>query len=304
MTSPSDAARDAALIVENQDYSTLLVSGSERREWLNAIVTGDVRGLQASQGAFSLLLTKPGKIVSELVIVASDSELYLGVPASTVDSVRKMLEGLLIMEDAELFDRSADFSWLMLHGPRSVELGHTVGPGAGKATAIGAIDWTGLGGAALVVRRDQQEELVEALVLHGAVRSTPDDWLRLRVERGLPAYGVDYDSRDNPHEASLDRRAISWTKGCYLGQEAVCMQDMRGKVKRRVVALGVAASEVPAPGTPVEQAGKTVGHVTSAVQSERAARPLVLARLSTRALESSEPLLIGRSVARPLDPLP
>ena len=301
MTSPSEAARSAALIVENDDFCTLVASGSERREWLNAIVTGDIRGLEALQGAFSLLLTKQGKIVSELVIIASESELYLGVPASTIDSVRAMLDALLIMEDAELSDRSADFNWVMLHGPRAFELALVVRQ---RAQAIAPIDWTGLGGAAIAVTRDGRQELVDALVLHGAVRSTPDDWLSLRVERGLPAYGVDYDSRDNPHEASLERRAISWTKGCYLGQEAVCMQDMRGKVKRRVVTLGLTADEVPPRGTPVEQAGKTVGDVTSAVLSERAARPLVLARLSTRALESNEPLVIGQSIARPLDPLP
>ena len=303
MMSPSEAARSAALIVEKGDFCTLVVSGSERREWLNGIVTAEVRGLEASQGVFSLLLTKQAKIVSELTIAASADELYIGVPASTLQSVKAMLEGLLIMEDAELADRSADFAWLMLHGPRALELAEAVHRNGGVA-AMAPIDWTGLGGAAIAVQRDERAKLIDALVSNGAVRSMPDDWLKLRIERGLPAYGVDYDSHDNPHEASLERRAISWTKGCYLGQEAVYMQDLRGKVKRRIVVLGLEAGEVPEPGTPVEQAGKTVGDVTSAARSERAAGPLVLARLSTRALESDAPLTIGASVARPLDPLP
>ena len=74
------------------------------------------------------------------------------------------------------------------------------------------------------------------------------DWQRLRIERAVPAYGTDYDDRDNPHDASLERRAVSWTKGCYLGQEVVCMQDMRGKLKRRIVTLAFDSRDPPAPG--------------------------------------------------------
>jgi hypothetical protein len=87
----------------------------------------------------------------------------------------------------------------------------------------------------------------------------------LRVAAGFPAFGVDYTADDNPHEASLDRRAVSFQKGCYLGQEVVYMQDARGKVKRRVVLVSIESSTPIPPGTPilVRETGASVGSVTS-----------------------------------------
>ena len=76
------------------------------------------------------------------------------------------------------------------------------------------------------------------------------------------------DERSNPHEVSLDRRCISWSKGCYLGQEAVCMQDMRGKVKRRLVVLRLGEGPLPSSGTAVhDAAGTPVGETRSAAMS-------------------------------------
>ena len=98
-----------------------------------------------------------------------------------------------------------------------------------------------IGSAAMVVQAGDLEALVAKAVSMGATDLGAADALgaldQLRVVAGLPLYGVDFGARDNPHEASLDRRAVSWSKGCYLGQEVVCMQDMRGKVKRRLVRL-------------------------------------------------------------------
>jgi folate-binding protein YgfZ len=103
---------------------------------------------------------------------------------------------------------------------------------------------------------------------------------------------VDFGERDNPHEASLDRIAVSWSKGCYLGQEVVCMQDMRGKVKRRLVALdgsgallgGVKPTEV------LTADGSVAGHVSSVHPGPTGAR--LLASISTAALESQAPLSV------------
>jgi folate-binding protein YgfZ len=272
----SRAARTSALAIEQPELGTLLVSGRDRRSWLNGLLTCDVEELALGRGAWGLALTKQGKIMSEVQLVERGSVIYVAV-SGAVAALASTLDGFLIMEDAELQERSADFGWLMLHGPRASEIAESL---ATRVAAHGAVDWTGLGGAALVAARSEVPALLRAVEEAGAVLGVSDDWLRLRIERGVPAFGVDYDSRDNPHQAALDRRAVSWTKGCYLGQEVVCMQDMRGKVKRRILPLIVDGDELPHAGAAVEsEAGEHLGEVTSSTHSPALGRAVILARL-------------------------
>jgi folate-binding protein YgfZ len=117
------------------------------------------------------------------------------------------------------------------------------------------------------------------------VLASEDDWLRLRIERQLGAFGVDYGPADNPHEAAIERRAIAWNKGCYLGQEVVFMQDARGKVKRRLALIAL-DGPVPAPSTLVATPeGATVGEVTSSAASTVLGGAVALARLKAPQFE-------------------
>jgi folate-binding protein YgfZ len=170
-----------------------------------------------------------------------------------------------------------------LHGPaasqRAAELSQLT------AARYASIDFLGLGGAALVVPSAHGTAFRQA-----AATELLDDnaWLLLRLERGFPEYGVDYEGRERPHEAALDRRAVSWSKGCYLGQEVVCMQDMRGKVRRSLRVLFVEApqdGQVTAGALLVDPAGKQVGEVTSCAYSTRAGGWLAMSRMELSALE-------------------
>jgi folate-binding protein YgfZ len=87
------------------------------------------------------------------------------------------------------------------------------------------------------------------------------------IQAGVPGFGVDYSASDNPHDASLERRTVDWSKGCYLGQEVVCMQDMRGKVKRRLVRVVAKNGRQLTAGTEVSAEGQAVGRITSSVGS-------------------------------------
>ena len=327
------------MLVE-QPLSTLVLSGPVRRDWLNGLLTCDVKALEAGQGAWGLALTKQGKILSDVNVVATSEALYLGVPARAAQVLFETLSQFLIMEDAELAAPSAELAWITLHGPHATALAARLAvlpqslagsdhdrherPGATRTSgeagglaggaevtrgdaaglvmtefgAWGAIDWTGLGGAAVVVPRARVPALLAAAPGDGhVVIGAAADWERLRIERAVPVYGTDYDDRDNPHDASLERRAVSWTKGCYLGQEVVCMQDMRGKLKRRVVTLELEAGTASDAGTVVDAEGNDVGEVTSRTFSELLGKPLVLARVSAKALETGRLFIAGRPAA-------
>jgi folate-binding protein YgfZ len=132
--------------------------------------------------------------------------------------------------------------------------------------------------------------------------ATDMDWEAFRIEQAFGRFGVDFSDSDNPHEAALDRRAVSWSKGCYLGQEVVCMQDMRGKLKRRLVALSVETAELPAAGALVMSMAsgnpEAVGEVTSAALSPATGLALALARVKGPYFEGKQPLVLaGKSAA-------
>lgn len=286
------AARSGALVIEQPDWGTLFVAGPDAQSWLNGLLTCDVKSLTPGAGAWGLALSKQGKIQSELNVVMTDAGLYVSTARGTHAALFENFQNFLIMEDAELDDRTAEFAWLALHGPRALSAARAVSE---RGAHSAAIDWTGLGGAALVAPRAVVPELLAALRDMDAIRlGTREAWERLRIERGVPEYGTDFGPQDNPHEASLERRAVSWTKGCYLGQEVVCMQDMRGRVKRRLVPVKVDGPAPLAVGTPVDSEAGRAGEITSSCPADEAGGSLALARLSTRALEGGSLIAAGR----------
>jgi folate-binding protein YgfZ len=275
-------AREECVVVPASDRGTLRVTGSDRLSWLEGLVTPELKSLRSGLGTWGLVLNRQGKIQSVLWIAAADDALWLSVAPGTVTEAEAQLSRMLIMEDAELEAPSSEQVWFALHGPQAVpraaEMARTL---AGFSAAI---DWLGIGGAALLVPRDSAEQVV---ALSRDRLLSVADWTALRLERGLPEFGIDFDQNDRPHEAALERRAVSWTKGCYLGQEVVCMQDMRGKVKRSVRVLRVAAPRdagLIAGASILDAADQPIGSVTSAAFSERAGEWLVMGQLKLEGL--------------------
>jgi folate-binding protein YgfZ len=275
-------ARSAAVVVPDSGRDTLLVSGPDRRSWLEGLVTCELKNIAPGGGTWGLVLNRQGKIQTVVWVVAAPEALWLSLPAGAGAAMEAELGHMLIMEDAELNAPAEPHAWFSLHGPDAAARAASWAAEAGGASA--PIDFTGLGGAALVV---PAARAADVLARSQELTLDPELWTRLRLERGLPELGIDFDSADRPHEAALDRRAVSWSKGCYLGQEVVCMQDMRGKVKRsvRVLRLEAPESAVIARGASIIGAsGSELGKVTSRAYSARAGGWLVMAKLQLEAL--------------------
>lgn len=289
-------------MVFRHDLETLVVSGPDRLQWLEAILTCDVAGIGRDGARWSLALTKPGKILGDLFVVETGSLTYLGVPASARDRLLGFLSGFLVMEDADI-GLAPDFAWLTAHGPLAADVGGRLAGAARGHAAPFAL--TGLGDIAVVYPREMDEVARRAAASEApAVAVAADaDWDRLRIERLVPLYGTDFFETTSPHEASLERRCISWEKGCYLGQEAVCMQEMRGKVKRRTVLLRLDGGPVPPPGTPVTDAsGAPAGETRSAVASTVHGAPLALAVVSAGLAVPGVALRVGEHPATVVEP--
>jgi folate-binding protein YgfZ len=289
------AVRHGALLVQQPELGTVLVRGPDAQSWLNGLVTCDVKGLLPGQGAWGLALSKQGKILSELNVLLTSEGIWASTARGTQSALLAALEEFLIMEDAELADGSVEYTWVALHGPLALNAAQAVA--ADALAHLAPIDWTGCGGALLTVQRSGLEPLVRALLENPAVvQGSAEAWHCVRIAYELPEFGTDFGPQDNPHEASLDRRAVSWTKGCYLGQEVVCMQDMRGRVKRRVVRLDADGPSAVAVSTPVTSNGESAGEITSSCLSPDGARAMTLARVSTKALEAGALSAAGRAL--------
>lgn len=280
-----ETARAGALAVNLEDRSTLEVTGPDGRTWLNAVLSCDLTRVTPELGAWGLSLTKQGKVLSDVFVVQADPSRWLvSVVAPAAETIRAHLERLLVMEDAEL-SLAPDWAWIAFHGAQAKDEAKLLAERFGGSW--GAVDVTGLGGAVVAVALADRVRAWEALGERGAhLCLDPSAWTALRLSRGVPEYGKDYNSNHTPHEASLDHRAVTWSKGCYLGQEVVCMQDMRGKVRRRLAPLNLGdAAILPEPGAPVLATSEgtneeVVGEITSV--SSASHLPLVaMARLKT-----------------------
>lgn len=297
MASPEilSALRDGAVAVVEPARQVLRVRGPDAKSWLNGVITCDVGRLAEGEGAHGLLLSKQGKIQAELDVIAAKDGLLLGVQAVEPD-VPALLDRYLIMEDAELTPEP-ELAWIRLHGA-----------GAGRAAAniaasvaVGAIDWLGVGGRAVAVTKSELTRSLDessATVLDVA----GSEWAFLRMAYGFPSFGREYAEESNPHEAALERRAVSWSKGCYLGQEVVCMQDMRGKVKRRLAPLWVAGDDAVPSGAEVTSGdgGAAAGSIVTSASD--AGVTLAFARLVAPFFESNLALSVGGRRARIVTP--
>ncbi len=280
------------LVVLQRARGTLCVTGSEAKSWLNGLVSCDVLKVSPGEGAFGLVLNKQGKIQSEVEVVATAEGLLLGVSPGVAEKLTPALDKFLVMEDAELSNVTDAYAWADFHGTGAATLAASAAEACGGTAAI--MNFTPLGGATVVVEREQLLELQRFVERTPALSLASDaDWQAFRITQALGQFGIDFGEADNPHEAALDRRAVSWNKGCYLGQEVVCMQDMRGKLKRRLVALELGSdAELPQVGSPVTttDGAEAVGEVTSVVRSPVTGTALALARVKSPFFEGKAAL--------------
>lgn len=247
------SARKTAMLVAAADLGTLVATGKDRLSWLNGLVTCELVGLTPGHAVYGLTVAKKGRIVCDLVIVNAGDSLVLVVPSRVRDELFTAFEHYLVMEDVEL--TKGDGAVFFVHGPRAREVRI-------DGAVCAEIDVTGLGGAVVICSQSFHEKIAKITENLGGCIGDDAAWEALRVEQGVPRFGRDFDDSTYPQEASLEKRAVSFDKGCYLGQEVVCMLELRGQVKRKLVPVTLSA---PAPtGTPVTDAeGKEIGQLTS-----------------------------------------
>jgi hypothetical protein len=268
-----DDLRDGAVLFHDAARACVAVSGDDRFAWLNGATTCDVNALAAKKGpraAYGCVLTVKGKILGDVYVSVSPADdgagaLVAWAPAGSRAAILEQWEKFIVMEDVELADADAR-ALLLLQGGGA----DAVAAKAGLAGRGAKLDELGAGGGLLLdVATGELASIVAALEEAGA-RVIDEAGLRaLRVEAGRATFGVDVDGASYVQEGGLEKRAVSFSKGCYVGQEVVVMLQMRGRVHRKLarLAFGAGADELVA-GADVELDGASIGKVTSVAHRE------------------------------------
>jgi hypothetical protein len=293
------AADEAALIHARPDLAALIVTGKDRQTWLNGLVTCELAGKKPGEGVYGLAVGKTGKIAAEIVALLADDHLALVLPTGRVESMREHLERHLIMEDAELAAAEGR-ALFAVHGPRAAEV---VAFARARGADAAMADFTGRGDAALILAPAGAASFADALLAsagEGAAMATPEGWEALRIAWGVPRFGVDFDDQTLPQEASLERLAVSFTKGCYLGQETVFMLEKRGHAKKRLMRLALdAADATPGVEIVLPDDGAAIGTLTS-VTSAPSGGAIGLGYVKFKHATDGAALVVGGRPARAL----
>jgi tRNA-modifying protein YgfZ len=287
------ALRREAGVVDRSHQGVVLVDGPEAVKFLHALVSSDVQALRPGEGQSSLLLQPQGKLQVVLRLLGRDdgSVLALTEPGFAEQLVTA-LNRLRIRIKAEVRDLSADWAGVSVRGPQAAErlaaLGAPVPEVAHAHAAWGDVtvvraDWPGLPGLDVLGPTDAVAAVWEQLVGAGLARVGLWATEAVRIEAGVPRQGRDVDETTIPQEAFLEVDAVSFTKGCFLGQELVCRIDTRGRVNRYLRGLVVADAVVPPVGAEVVLADgeseKVVGALTSVAESLDRHAPVALATI-------------------------
>jgi folate-binding protein YgfZ len=256
------------------------------------------------------MLTAQGRMITDMRVLELGDAIFMDLPLERTGAIKDHLERFVFAEDVQIEDVTETRAEIGVYGPGALDLLGEVVDGAlpssihaSAQVRVGGVDATavasadcGAVGYDLIFDAASRDQTLDALTQAGAVRATAEDVEAIRVERGRPLFGVDMDTETIPLEAGIEDRAISRTKGCYVGQEVIVrvLDRGHGRVARRLVGLALdAEAAVPLRGAPIEAGGRELGHVTSAVRSPELGRPIAMGYVHRDAASTGTVVTVG-----------
>jgi folate-binding protein YgfZ len=268
----------------------IAVAGKDHATYLHGLLTNDIQALTPGSGCYAAWLTAQGRMLTDMHVLESGSMILLDVPAETVDATLARLDQFVFTEDVRLESLAESLTAVWVHGPSGADVVERalVRPGSdaslsawrqyqhatcqfgAESVSVARIDQLGVPGYVIYVGRATEASLLTSLQGAGAVVVLPDALEATRIEAGYPVFGIDMTDDTIPLEAGIEDRAISMTKGCYVGQEVIIRVLHRGggRVVRKLVGLRIDGS-VPLRGAHIRAGEREVGSITSAARSSR-----------------------------------
>jgi folate-binding protein YgfZ len=295
------ALREGAAIVDRSSRGRLMLTGQDRRAYLQGLLTNDTAALTAGTGCYAAYLTAQGRMIADVRLFELGEGLLADLEPQVTTAVRDKWSMFIFSEDVEIADVTASTAQIGIYGPASAgALARALGADDSVPTAdtLAAMPlyasgrWVFGGNPAHVLRRDdagvmgfdvvlpleRKGELIERLRESGGVIVDPEAVEAVRIEAGLPVFGKDMTEDTIPLEAGIEDRAISQTKGCYVGQEIIIrvLHRGQGRVARKLVGLTFAPGAAPIVGDKLLSGEREIGFLTSVTDSPALGRPIAL----------------------------
>jgi hypothetical protein len=274
---------DACALFDRSDLSQIEITGDDRVKFLHNFCTNDIKRLGPGEGCEAFATNVKGRVLAHLLVFAGENSLWVDMAGACSDALFGHLDRYIITEDVTLHSRSSEVCHLLVSGPTSGDqlaacgldaggLGlhsHRKAECGGIPVSVCRVDLLGPSGYLLKVAPDRLADLWSTLTGAGIPPAGRTAYDVLRIEAGLPAYGSDITDENLAQEVARTNRAISFTKGCYLGQEPIARLDAMGHVNR--ILRGIRLEQdgpAPPPGTAILAADedRQIGQVTSSAQ--------------------------------------
>lgn len=259
--------REEAGLLDRSNRGKLAITGPDAAEYLQGQLTNDVESLATGEGCYAALLDRKGHMQADMRVLRLDSETFwIDTEPEATEVAGRHLQTYKVGRQVEVTDVTAERAILSLVGPRSSEIGGVSSLPAYRCepVTVGAVDCLAVGtagGVDLIADQEDAARLRPALIAAGAVAVGFDAIEMLRIETGIPRFGAEMSSETMPAEAGIVEDAVSFTKGCYIGQEPVARLHYKGRPNRHLRGLRLSATVTP--GESLRLGEKVVGEVGS-----------------------------------------
>ncbi|MGI0149706.1 MAG: aminomethyltransferase family protein [Thermoplasmata archaeon] len=315
------AVRARAGMIDLSDHAKIELKGSERVPFLDGVVTADLKILVPGTSTYALLLNEKSRVLGDVRVYAFQDSLVLDIEASQKESVLRILEKARVSDDVDFRDLGP-VGHVEVHGPQASPIlagllgpelrglprnGFLTVPIQRRETAhIARIPSVGETGYVIWSAESSLSDLWNRLAGAGVKPIGRDAWDVLRIEAGVPRFGVDI-GEDTLALEGAPESAISFTKGCYVGQEVVARGTYIGQIRRKLLGLRVDGDLPPVHGDRVSSGGRDIGAVTSGAWSPTRSGAIGMALLRVDAVSARDALFINRGgwdLRAKLHPLP
>ena len=284
---------DSCGYYELKHWTTIRVQGADRSKFLHNMCSNEINKLGQQSGIEAFFTDVKGKIIAHSVVLVLSEEILLLTVPDQADTIVNHLDRYIITEDVQLLEGTEQFSWLMLLGGATNQVLNTVfeleackfkQPWENQNIQSDDIEYLLVNAETISPQavllgcpHSLSASVIESLDKQEIPNISPSVWETIRLESGFPLYQIDFDGSNLPQEVDRDDQAISFNKGCYLGQETIARIDALGHVNQQMVTLQFEGERIPEVGIKVMDGEKEVGTVTSTCWSPRLHAPLAFA---------------------------
>jgi folate-binding protein YgfZ len=317
------ALRRTAGVVDRSMRGRLLLTGADRRSYLQGLLSNDIEALGPGAGCYSTYLTAQGRMIADMRVFETGDSLIVDLDGVVAQAVGDRWSQFIFSEDVQVRNVSAETAQIGIYGPRAADVLETAlasGDESPGAELLGSLpvyanrrvdfraapafvlvsDDIGVMGFDVVLPVSLAGEMVPLLLAAGAAEVGAAAAETCRVEGGRPLFHLDMDEDTIPLEAGIEDRAISLTKGCYVGQEIIIrvLHRGHGRVARKLVGIEIDPNgSLPSHGDRIMAGARDVGSITSAVQSPARGRPIALGYVHRDFVQPGTALEVGGSPA-------